>query len=350
MVERKRQDLVAERTIRFQIWQLLYIVTVLASGMATFGTAGLLVAGLVVAFWSCVWLGFSRTAGYLLAFSVAGLVLFSALWLQAYSPRYMARQTECTNNLKQLTIAIHQYHDVHGELPPPYLVGPSGKPAHSWRVLILPYLGYQPLYNAYSFKEPWDGPNNQKLAQSMPWEFRCTSLSESRLSRGRSSKSNYFAVVGPDTMWPDGGGRTLADVASHSDRIILLTEADWEHTNWLEPVDVTLEEAIELQSTKNFENGSHSRPAFFSRYPPWRNMSFADGQVSLFRESQSVDEWKPMLTIQASAAAPRWQPSPSAKSPELDVGNCARFCFFVFLAMLPMFVEWWHAYKIESEW
>ncbi len=48
----------------------------------------------------------------------------------------------CTKNLRQLSLALHNYHDRHGHFPPPYVADANGKPMHSWRVLILPHLAW----------------------------------------------------------------------------------------------------------------------------------------------------------------------------------------------------------------
>src|SRR5260370_743998 len=63
-----------------------------------------------------------------------------ALLLPQTSSREPARRSQCKNNLKQIGLALHNYHDVYGSFPPAYFVDASGKPMHSWRVLILPFL------------------------------------------------------------------------------------------------------------------------------------------------------------------------------------------------------------------
>ena len=50
-----------------------------------------------------------------------------------------ARLIRSINNLKQIGLAMHNFHDVHRHLPPAVIVGPDGKPWHSWRVLLLPF-------------------------------------------------------------------------------------------------------------------------------------------------------------------------------------------------------------------
>jgi Protein of unknown function (DUF1559) len=60
-------------------------------------------------------------------------------------------------------LAVANYHETYGCFPPAYLANRDGKPMHSWRVLILPFLAQQELYRAYNFDEPWNGPNNRNL-------------------------------------------------------------------------------------------------------------------------------------------------------------------------------------------
>ncbi|HZT80971.1 MAG TPA: DUF1559 domain-containing protein, partial [Gemmataceae bacterium] len=55
--------------------------------------------------------------------------------------RLAALRIQSTNNLKQLALALHSYHDTYGSFPPAAVYGPDGKPLLSWRVLILPFLG-----------------------------------------------------------------------------------------------------------------------------------------------------------------------------------------------------------------
>ena len=70
---------------------------------------------------------------------------------------------------------------------------------HSWRVLILPFLDQQSLYNQYDFREPWNGPNNIKLLNSMP--------SVLRLPEPASEPRSLTSYVGDH--------RTRHDVSGH---------------------------------------------------------------------------------------------------------------------------------------
>jgi hypothetical protein len=78
--------------------------------------------------------------------------------------RGAAARMQGANNLKQIALALHNYHDSHGCFPPPYTTLPNGQPGVSWRVLILPYIEQYNLYRMYKLDEPWDGPNNAALS------------------------------------------------------------------------------------------------------------------------------------------------------------------------------------------
>ena len=71
------------------------------------------------------------------------------------------------------------YRDSWGQWPPVYTVDHEGKPLHSWRVLILPYLNDYAnlrLYHSIRLNEPWNSRFNSRFHNKMPSVFRCPSL------------------------------------------------------------------------------------------------------------------------------------------------------------------------------
>ena len=64
------------------------------------------------------------------------------------------------NNLKQIGLALHMYHDVNGKFPT-NVYGPKGEPLLSWRVHLLPFLEEDGLYKQFKMDEAWDGPTNK---------------------------------------------------------------------------------------------------------------------------------------------------------------------------------------------
>ncbi len=114
--------------------------------------------------------------------------------------RMAAARTRSVNNLKQIGLALHNFHSANDHFPPAVVRGPDGKPWHSWRVLLLPYLEQVKLYNAYRFDEPWDGPNNRKLLDQMPDIYH-----EPAYPGAKGHDTNYAVVVGQDTVFPPQG-------------------------------------------------------------------------------------------------------------------------------------------------
>ena len=91
-----------------------------------------------------------------------------------------AARTQCVNNLKQIGLAMHNYHATHKTFPPAFTVDKDGKPLLSWRVLILPYLEQDALYKEFHLDEPWDSPHNRTLIERMPPTYRCPMMSSKR--------------------------------------------------------------------------------------------------------------------------------------------------------------------------
>lgn len=71
-------------------------------------------------------------------------------------------------------MAMTTYHDTHGHLPPAVVYGPDDRPLLSWRVLILPFVEQQELYDQFKLDEPWDSPHNLEQLPKMPVLFAPT--------------------------------------------------------------------------------------------------------------------------------------------------------------------------------
>lgn len=104
---------------------------------------------------------------------LCGGILAALLLPAVQAARQAARRNQCVTNLRQISLAMLNYHDVWNSFPPAYIADENGRPKHSWRVLILPYLEQQTLYDRYDFNEPWDGPHNSQLAALMPPVYAC---------------------------------------------------------------------------------------------------------------------------------------------------------------------------------
>src|SRR4030095_9667762 len=97
----------------------------------------------------------------------------------------------------------------YGSFPPAYIADKNGRPMHSWRILILPFLEEQALFSRYNFNEPWDGPNNRKLHGTTIALFECPADESPNRPTGMTS---YVLVTGPGTLFGDGVAPRLNDV------------------------------------------------------------------------------------------------------------------------------------------
>jgi len=102
-------------------------------------------------------------------------ILFAFFLPAERAPRTVARRSQCKNNLKQIGLALHIYHETHGAFPPACTVDANGKPLHSWRTVILPFLGQKDLYESIDLTKPWNDPANAEAFATQVHAFSCPS-------------------------------------------------------------------------------------------------------------------------------------------------------------------------------
>ncbi len=110
---------------------------------------------------------FSLDAQDALRGPLADLLKSSLLAAQA-----TARKERVANNMKQIGLAMFNYHDVHASFPASASYSDDGKPLLSWRVHVLPFIEHMPLYKEFHLDEPWDSEHNRKLIERMPEVYR----------------------------------------------------------------------------------------------------------------------------------------------------------------------------------
>jgi prepilin-type processing-associated H-X9-DG protein len=157
---------------------------------------------------------------------------------------------------------------------------------HSWRVLLLPYLEQKHLYDQYDFNEPWDGPNNSRLAASMPALYACPS-DDSTPGRGITS---YVVVAGPGTAFDASKAAAFRDIRDGVANTLLVVETSGTQINWLEPRDLDLN-----QMTMNMNGGGTE---ISSNHTRGANALFADGSVHFLSDTLPPQTLQGLLTIQ----------------------------------------------------
>lgn len=162
---------------------------------------------------------------------------FYYLWGAVKEARESARQSACQGRLNQLLLAFHNYHEEYGSFPPAYVADADGNPMHSWRVLILPYIAGEDIYEQYRFDEPWNGPNNRKLTETVdPHWLHCPSGPNLE----NSPLTDYVVVVGDETAFPGNRSTTMDDFQDGLENTILIVEIANSDIHWMEPRDLDL--------------------------------------------------------------------------------------------------------------
>ena len=179
--------------------------------------------------------------------------------------REAARCARCVNNMKQIGIALQNYHAHHGSFPPAYTVDAEGNPLHSWRTLILPYFApdalepkWKDIYAQIRFDEPWNSEHNIQFNQfikhatdeeyqqyhsdpdsndifhyNMPAVYGCPNCD-------KVVKTVYKMVVG-DNAVGNVQGTSISQIKRPLDKTVLVVEAELP-VSWMSPADFAIED------------------------------------------------------------------------------------------------------------
>lgn len=135
-------------------------------------------------------------------------ILIALLLPAVQAAREAARRSQCTNNLKQITLGLLNYHQTHGRFPPP---GFSSNQA-SWLVVLLPFIEQKPLFDQFNFNQgTYTAPDKIRVAaNAVPIYFCPSSTEETDRRSGYSAEvwpagsstrvyaAHYFGVLGPN--------------------------------------------------------------------------------------------------------------------------------------------------------
>ncbi len=131
-------------------------------------------------------------------------ILVGLLLPAVQAAREAARRTQCTNNLKQLGLALHNYHDTHKRFPfgSGGTTPPSGSPGYSAVALMLPFMEQTPLWNQINFQLPLtDAVNTPARLTNVPG-FLCPSDRQNPQPQ-TGGAINYMGNKGSLHFWSD---------------------------------------------------------------------------------------------------------------------------------------------------
>src|SRR5262245_22163185 len=232
-------------------------------------------------------------------------VLVSLLLPAVQQAREAARRTQCRNNLKQLGVALHNYHTAHNVFPPGYVAGvawPATTNGWSFYAQLLPYLDQSPLYEKINFNLPVEDPVNQPFASVTLPELICPTDQTNGAFAITDAVGNvvipaaapisYAATVGDDASEADaatGNGtfyrnsRTrISDIIDGTSTTVLAGERAFGFTNgtWAGAPNNGL---VRAGAFNPWQFATASSPVFFLVHNNWINiLTDSDGGLDDF--------------------------------------------------------------------
>jgi prepilin-type N-terminal cleavage/methylation domain-containing protein/prepilin-type processing-associated H-X9-DG protein len=272
---------------------------------------------------------------------IAIIAVLIALLLPAVQKvREAAARIQCANNLKQLGLALHNFHDVHKKFPPGQVMGPYPAAAvywpvnHGWAVFVLPFIEQQSLYNAYRLDRSLGDLSNQGVVAHPLKDFCCPAAPEQDRYDwthglfpsygGRGSCGDYAPTWGVDPVLARGDNRgvlvpngmtKLTDVTDGASGTLLLTEDAGRPRLW-QAGTAGPDQAVAGGPWAGFETGvavtgstrnGTSRPGpcalncsndheVYSFHPGGANAVFADGHVQFLSAGMNLRTLAALVT------------------------------------------------------
>jgi hypothetical protein len=188
-----------------------------------------------------------------------------------------AAAAQTTNNLKQIGLAMHVYHDANGAFPPAAVCDKKGKPLLSWRVLVLPYIEQQQLYQQFKLDEPWDSPNNKKLLDKMPKVYAIPGVTPEN-----GTETHFRVFVGNGAVFDYVRSSKITEIADGTSNTFMVVTAA-KAVPWTKP--------DELEFDPDKDMGT-----LLGKFHNRIMVAFCDGSVRTFLKPPAKDTLKAYIT------------------------------------------------------
>ncbi len=240
-----------------------------------------------------------RRPGGVVPAVIATFVLILLAWAFLFPavrrPREVARRSSCKNNLKQIAVALHNYHDKYGSFPPAYTVDDYGQPLHSWRTLILPEMGQTALYDKIDLAKPWNDPANKAVFDQLIDVYQCPS------ANGPKHHTTYMAVVAKGgSFFPADQPREIREITDGTANTLLVLEVPPKHSvPWMAPRDVDEELILGISPDPETTWGQglfQSEPEQELPHTGGFQAAFADGSVRFIPANLPAAQRKALIS------------------------------------------------------
>ncbi|APZ91950.1 DUF1559 domain-containing protein [Fuerstiella marisgermanici] len=212
-----------------------------------------------------------------------------------------SRRTQCKNNLKQIALGFHNYHDAHKHFP----AAAGGDPPISWRVLLLSQIHDEAhLEDKYDQHATWDSDVNRPIQKEECQTFICPSRPDSVDPQGRFLTS-YLAPTGPGTAFNGPDGIPISAIKDGSSNSLMVLEACGSNVIWTEPRDQPVSTATMDINGPGPQPGRSDSLAS-SYHSDGAQVALADGSVRFVSESTDARVLRALLSIDGGEELSDW--------------------------------------------
>ena len=163
---------------------------------------------------------------------LAILFVFCGLFVPNFLRYDALYYVNCSKNLDSIGLALSNYEQTYGVFPPACTFDATGKPLHSWRTLILPFLEEKEIYDSIDLNKPWDDPVNLKVSTRMPKCYACPA------KKTKPDHTYYQAVVTDKSAIQKSTSHSLKEITDGPGLTLLIFESSIEDAvPWMEPID-----------------------------------------------------------------------------------------------------------------
>ncbi|MBM4088106.1 MAG: DUF1559 domain-containing protein, partial [Planctomycetes bacterium] len=243
-------------------------------------------------------------------------ILIGLLLPATQMARESSRRMSCSNNLKQIGMALHNYHDVYKQFPPA-TIGPHDVPRErqfSWIVALLPFLEQQGMYDALRLDLPWDHPHNAGLLRMYRPPVMCPSDPAVQTTQEGYARTSYAAVTGSN--FTDGPGSPEGVIGTERGlKVSEITDGTGDTIMVAEVTDGGPWFAGGTGTARRIDSWLQNRA--WSHHPGGGNAVFADGSVQFLSATTDVQSLRALATARGGEAT-RWQQDDAPAMPTPD--------------------------------
>lgn len=175
--------------------------------------------------------------------------------LDSHFSRTSGRPRSVTkSNLKQIGLALHNYHEQHSTFPPGAITNRQNRPLQSWQALILPFLDQEGIYKRIDLQQAWDSPVNRPPFQQ---EIPVYLSPKTRQTRSPDGYALSHFAGNRLVLKQNAGMKILESITDGMSNTIMAMELGERFKPWGDPTSLTLPTAVIGPGKKSLSQGGN---------------------------------------------------------------------------------------------